>query len=430
MSRRVVVTGIGVIAPNGTGKERFLEAMVNGRSGIKKITRFDTSAYPSRIAGEVDDFEPTDYMDKKDVRRRSRCTQLALSTARMAMDDSGLDLAHVEKERMGIVLGFGTNGMEIIESQHQVFQNHGLKKVSPFGMISVLLNTPTGEIAIEFGINGPSNTLSTGCSSAVNAVGNAFNLIRWGVADIVVAGGAEAPITPLTLAGFCAARSLSCQNDNPREASRPFDVSRDGLIMGEGAGILVLEEMEHAIERKADIYAELLGYSSTTNATSLMMPDSSGTSRALKLAMKDARVSPNSIDYYSAHAVSSPADAIEIEAIKQTFGEYAYQMPVSSIKSMIGQPFCAAGAIQTTSCALAVKHAVIPPTINHCESGPGCEGMDLVPNVARKQVINKAILNSYGYGGNNACLVMGSFVGNDCDCSLRSISTCLDKSFN
>jgi 3-oxoacyl-[acyl-carrier-protein] synthase II len=412
VSRRVVVTGIGVIAPNGTGKERFLEAIVNGRSGIKKITRFDTAAYPSRIAGEVDDFEPTDYMDKKDARRRSRCTQLALSASRMAMDDTGLDPAHIEQERMGIVLGFGTNGMEIIENQHQVFLKHGLKKVSPFGMISVLLNTPTGEIAIEFGINGPSNTLSTGCSSAINAIGNAFNLIRWNSADVVVTGGAEAPITPLTLAGFCAARSLSCQNDNPKEASRPFDVNRDGLIMGEGAGILILEEMDHAIKRKADIYAELLGYSSTTNANSLMMPDASGTSRALKLAMKDAEITPESIDYYSAHAVSTSADAIEIEAIKQTFGEYAYQMPVSSVKSMIGQPFCAAGAIQATSCVLAVKHTVIPPTINHSEPGPGCEGIDFVPNVARKQIINKAILNSYGYGGNNACLVMGSFQGN------------------
>ncbi|MEK7812264.1 MAG: beta-ketoacyl-ACP synthase II [Candidatus Desantisbacteria bacterium] len=411
MSRRVVVTGIGVIAPNGMGKERFLEAIVNGRSGIKKITRFDTTAYPSRIAGEVDDFEPTDYMDKKDARRRSRCTQLAMAAARMAMNDSGINLTHVEHERMGIVLGFGTNGMEIIESQHQIFLSHGLKKVSPFGMISVLLNTPTGEIAIEFGISGPSNTLSTGCSSAVNAVGNAFNLIRWGAADIVVTGGAEAPITPLTLTGFCAARSLSCQNEHPEEASRPFDVRRDGLIMGEGAGIIILEEMNHALIRKADIYAELLGYSSTTNATSLMMPDASGTSRALKSAMKDAEVTPESIDYYSAHAVSTTADVVEINAIKQTFGEYAYHMPVSSIKSMIGQPFCAAGAIQTTSCVLAVKHDVIPPTINHCEPGPGCEGIDFVPNVARKQVINKAILNSYGYGGNNACLVMGSFCG-------------------
>jgi 3-oxoacyl-[acyl-carrier-protein] synthase II len=357
MQRRVVITGIGVISPNGTGKEKFWDAVTHGRSGIKKITAFDPSEYPSQIAGQVNDFNPTDYMDKKDAKRRSRCTQLTISAARMAVEDAGIDFQHVDRERVGVVLGFGTNGMEIIEAQHKIFLEKGLKRISPFGMISVLINTPTGEVSIEFGIKGPSATFSTGCSSAINAIGNALNMIRMDVADIVLTGGSEAPITPLTLAGFCAAKALSCRNDTPEEASCPFDTRHEGLVMGEGGGIIILEELTHALKRNAKIYAELLGYASTTNASHLMKSDPGGTVRALKLAMKNAQISPTSIDYYSAHAVSNPiSDKDEVTAVKDTFGEYAHKLPISSIKSMIGQPFCAAGSIQAISCILAVKN--------------------------------------------------------------------------
>ncbi|KJS81231.1 MAG: 3-oxoacyl-ACP synthase [Peptococcaceae bacterium BICA1-8] len=409
--RRVVVTGMGIISPVGTGIEKFWSSLLEGKSGIGPITRFDASELSTRIAGEVKDFQVEKYIDKKEARRMDLFTQYAVAGAKMAVEDSGMDLAQVDLNRMGVILGSGIGGIETFEDQCKVLLNKGPNRVSPFMVPMMIVNMAAGQISIHLGAKGPNITVVSACASGTNAVGDAFKLIQRGDADIVISGGTEASITPLAFSGFCAMRALSTRNDEPTKASRPFERDRDGFVMGEGSAILILESLEHAQKRGAQIYSEVLGYGATADAHHITAPapDGEGAARAMDMAINDAGLKPSQIDYINAHGTSTELnDKFETLAIKQVFGEAVSQVLISSTKSMTGHLLGAAGALELAATSLALKYGQIPPTINYDNPDPELD-LDYVPNVKREKEINFALSNSLGFGGHNATVVLGKY---------------------
>jgi len=412
---RVVITGMGVVSPVGTGLDTFWSALVNGVSGIRRITRFDASHYRTRIAAEVADFVPENYLDRKECRRMDRFTQFAVACAMMAVEDAGLDLTRVDKERTGVIFGSGIGGIETLEEQARVLFTRGPDRVSPFFVPMMIGNMAAGQIAMALGFYGPNFTLVSACASSNHAIGDAFKIIQSGAADVVVTGGAEAAITPLALAGFCAMKATSTRNDEPARASRPFDAERDGFVMGEGAAVLVLESEEHARRRGARIYAEICGYGMSCDAYHITAPDPEGmgAARAMANALADAGLRPEYIDYINAHGTSTPLnDQVETVAIKRVFGDHAYRLAVSSTKSMTGHLLGAAGGLEAVASVLAIFHQVIPPTINYEFPDPECD-LDYVPNKARPARVRAVLSNGFGFGGQNASLVFRCFEAGD-----------------
>lgn len=408
MKRRVVVTGIGVITPVGIGKEAMWDALARGVSGIGPITRFDASDYPTRFAGEVRDFDPAAYMDRKDARRLDRFIQYAWAATQMALTDANLDPTKVDGERMGVLIGSGIGGIETLEQQMRVLAERGPDRVSPFLVPMMIPDMASGYVSIQIGAKAHNACTVTACASGSNAIGDAARIIQRGEADIMITGGTEASVTPVALAGFSAARALSTRNDAPQKASRPFDKQRDGFVLAEGAGILVLESLEHAQARGARIYGEVAGYACTGDAYHITQPapEGEGAYRAIRRALEDAGVSPDEIDYINAHGTSTEYnDYFETLAIKRALGEAAYRVPISSTKSMTGHLLGAAGAVEAVVCLLAMERGLIPPTINYEVPDPGCD-LDYVPNEARPAKIDVAVSNSFGFGGHNAVLVL------------------------
>jgi 3-oxoacyl-[acyl-carrier-protein] synthase II len=404
--RRVVVTGMSVISPIGTGLADFWDNLTKGKSGIRRITRFPVDEYPCRIAAEVD-FEPTLYLDRREARKMDRFSQFGVVSARMAVQDAALEGALVP-ERSGVVMGTGIGGMETFEREFRVLAEKGPGRVSPFLIPMMIANMAAGHVSIDLGLKGPINTVVTACASGTNAIGEAYWIVRRGDADVMIAGGTEAPITPVALAGFCALKALSTRNDRLAGASRPFDKTRDGFVMGEGAAVLVLESLSSALERGARIYAEIVGYGMSSDAYHITAPSpcGEGAARAMRAALESAGVSPEEVDYVNAHGTSTPAnDLHETQALKSVLGERAPSVAVSSVKSMLGHLLGAAGAIETVATALALKHQVIPPTINYETPDPECD-LDYVPNEARRADVRCALKNSFGFGGQNACLLL------------------------
>lgn len=413
MDRKVVITGIGVTTPIGNDKETFWEGLIQGENGIELISRFDTSEFSTKIAGEVKDFAPSGYIEKKKLKRMDLFCQYALVSAIQAMKDSGLDLDKENIERFGAIVASGIGGLTTWEKQHNRLLNKGPKRISPFFIPSMIVNTAAGSIAIEFGIKGPNFAVSSACASAGHAIGEAYLNIKSGRADVVVTGGSEATITPLALAGFCVMRALSTRNEEPSKASRPFDRERDGFVMSEGAAILILEELEHAKARGAHIYAELVGYGASDDAFHITAPDEGGKGAeiSMKFALQDAELNTEDIDYINAHGTSTPLnDKIETKAIKSLFGEYARRIPISSNKSMFGHMLGASSASELIATALAIENGIIPPTINYENPDPECD-LDYVPNQPREKEINTAISNSFGFGGHNVTLVLKKING-------------------
>jgi len=406
--RRVVITGIGVVSPVGSDVKTFWENITAGKSGIGKITKFDASEFPVQIAGEVKDFDPLEYFEKKEIRKTDPFIQYAMGAAVQAVKDAGLDNADVDPERVGVLIGSGIGGIYTVEEQHKILLNRGPKRVSPFCVPMEIINMASGLVSIRFGFKGPNISVVTACATGTHAIGEAFRTIKYGDADVMIAGGAEAAITPLSVAGFAAARALSTRNDEPERASRPFEKNRDGFVMGEGAGVVVLEEYEHAKKRGAKILAEVVGYGTSGDAYHMTAPapNGEGAARAMKNAIKDAGIIPDKIDYVNAHGTSTKFnDLFETLAIKSVFGEHAYKLKISSIKSMIGHLLGAAGGVEVVSAVLTLTTGIIPPTINYEEPDPECD-LDYVPNEAVKMEVNYVLKNSFGFGGTNACLVL------------------------
>ena len=409
--RRVVVTGIGAVCCLGHKVQSIWEKMLRGEGGIAEISNFDASNHDVRIAGEVHDFDPTLWMDRREVRRLDLYTQFAVAAGADAVKDGGLEAGNGDSLRMGVVLGVGIGGLWEIERQEKVLQERGPGRVSPFLVPKLMPNAAPGELAIRHGLRGPSYTVASACASATHALGDAFWLIREGKADVMVSGGSEAAVTPLGLAGFCSLRALSKRNDEPEKASRPFDRNRDGFVLGEGAGIVVLEELEHAKRRGAKIYAEFVGFGMTSDAHHITAPDPGGTgsAKAMTDALADGGIDAEEVDYVNAHGTSTPLnDAMETRAIKLAFGEHAKELAISSSKSMTGHMLGASGGVELAATVLALKHQVIPPTINYEEPDPECD-LDYVPNVAREAKLRVAISNSFGFGGHNATVVLRAF---------------------
>ena len=409
--RRVVATGLGVVAPNGIGVEAFWESLVNGVSGIDHITRFDASRHDTKIAAEVKGFDPLLYMEKKEVKKMDRFIHYALAGAIMAVDDATLTVKDDERSRFGVLIGTGMGGIPALEETHKTLLEKGPNRISPFFIPSIITNLASGHIAIRFGLRGPNSCVSTACASGNHAIGESFELIRRGMADVMFAGGAEAVISPLTIGGFGAMKALSTRNDAPQRASRPFDKGRDGFVMGEGAGILILEELDHALQRGAKIYAELKGYGMSADAYHMTAPEpeGAGAMASMILALEAAGLHPEEVDYINAHGTSTQAgDASETKAIKGVFGDHAYRLAVSSIKSMTGHLLGAAGGVESVATVLTLHHGVIPPTINYDEPDPECD-LDYVPNKARRTKVRVAFNNSFGFGGTNATLVFQQY---------------------
>ena len=411
MKKRVVITGLGCVTPVGTGKEDFWVNIKSGVSGIDKITRFDYTNYQTQIAGEVKDFTPEDYISKKELKKMDRFTQFAMVASKLAVADSELDLNSIDRNRMGTVIGTGIGGVETIEAQHKNLLEKGNRRVSPFFIPMMIGNMAAGQVAIEFGAKGPSTNICTACASGTNSVGDAFKIIQRGDADIMIAGGTEAAVAEFAVAGFCNMKAMSTNNDKPQQASRPFDKDRDGFVMGEGCGILILEELESAKKRNAKIYAEIVGYGMTSDAYHITTPaeNGEGAARSMQVAINDAGIEPSQIDYINAHGTSTYYnDLYETMAIKSVFGEYAKNVSVSSTKSMTGHLLGASGAIEAIVCALAIKDNFVPPTINLENPGEGMD-LDYTPNKGKERVINYALSNSLGFGGHNATIVLKKY---------------------
>lgn len=409
--RRVVVTGLGVVAPNGIGVETFWESLVNGVSGVDRITRFDAGRHDTKIAAEVKGFDPLLYMEKKEVKKMDRFIHYALAGAIMAVDDAQLTVKDDERSRIGVLIGTGMGGIPVLEETHKTLLEKGPGRISPFFIPSIITNLASGHIAIRFGLRGPNSCVSTACASGNHAIGESFELIGRGMADVMFAGGTEAVISPLTIGGFGAMKALSTRNDAPQRASRPFDKGRDGFVMGEGAGVLILEELDHALQRGAKIYAELKGYGMSADAYHITAPEPEGAGAiaSMILALEDAGLQPEEVDYINAHGTSTQAgDASETKAIKKVFGDHAYRLAVSSIKSMTGHLLGAAGGVESVATVLTLHHGVIPPTINYDEPDPECD-LDYVPNKARWTKVRVAFNNSFGFGGTNATLVFKQY---------------------
>jgi len=408
MDKRVVITGVGVITPIGIGKDKFWDALAAGRSGIRKITKFDVSSYPSQTAGEVSNFDPTDYIDPKTSRRMDRFSQFAVACAKMAVEDAKLEINDSNCRDIGIVVSSAMGGIPLAEDQHSLFLEKGLNRVSPYLAISLFAGSASSQISIALGIKGFSNTIGGACSAGTDAVGHALHNIRHGLAKVILAGGAEAPLAPLTFGAFCVIRALSTLNDEPEKSSRPFDRDRNGFVMGEGGAVLILEELTHALERGAHIYAEIIGYGTTYDSFHMAQPSPDGIegAKAVRFVLKDAGVVPADIDYINAHGSGTPLnDKTETKIIKDVFGEKAYKIPISSNKSMTGHSLGAAGAIETAASVLTIEHQFLPPTINLQNPDPDCD-LDYIPNQGRKAEVRTVLSNSYGFGGKNSALVL------------------------
>ncbi len=411
MKNRVVITGLSAITPLGTGVEKYWQGLLEGKSGIDTIKSFDVSNFATQIAGEVKDFDAKDYLDRKEARRMDRFTQFAVAGSTMAVEDAGLKLDTIDKTRMGVVLGTGVGGMDTLEDTARLLHEKGPNRVSPFFVPMMIANMAAGQAAIALGAQGPNTTVVTACASATNAIGDAFKVIQRGDADIMVTGGTEAAIVPLALAGFCSMRALSTRNDDPQKASRPFDKERDGFVMGEGAGLLVLENLEHALKRGAKIYAEVLGHGATADAHHITAPAPGGVgaARAIRDAINDAGLRPEDIDYINAHGTSTELnDKYETMAIKEVFADHAKKLAISSTKSMTGHLLGAAGGIEMVAAALSVQNDIVPPTINYENPDPECD-LDYVPNKAKNMTVRYAMSNSFGFGGQNATVLIGKY---------------------
>lgn len=409
--RRVVVTGMGAITPLGLTVDVYWSALVQGKSGIGPITFFDSEGYPTTIAAEVKDFDPKAYMDAKEARRMARFSQFAVAAAQMALADARIDLASEDQDQIGVLLGNGNGGLPNIEEEMRTLLTRGGNRVNPFFMPMQLPNMAAAQISIMYGLKGYNSTVITACAAGTQAIGEATEVIRRGKADVMVTGGTEATISEIGLAAFCALRALSTRNHEPTRASRPFDKDRDGFVASEGAGILVLESLDHAVARGATVLAEITGYGASADAHHVVAPDAegSGAARCMKLALADAQISPAQVDYVNAHGTSTPLnDMTETLAIKRVFGEAAYSIPISSTKSMIGHLLGGAGGVEAVACVKTLLEGIIHPTINYETPDPQCD-LDYVPNIARRAPVRTALSNSFGFGGQNACLVFQAY---------------------
>jgi len=411
MKRRVVVTGIGVISPLGTGIEKNWKRILEGRSGIRRITKFDATNFPVQIAGEVPDFNPDDFIEKKEIKKMDTFIQYALAASIMAQKDAGLEITSDNAERVGVYIGSGIGGLPAIEHWHSILKEKGPDRITPFFIPMVLINLASGQVSIRLGAKGPNTCAVTACATGTHSIGDAYNLIRNGEADAMVAGGTESTITPLCIAGFNAMKALSTNNAEPQKASRPFDKNRDGFIVAEGAGVIVLEEAESAKKRGARIYAEIIGYGMNADAYHMTTPspDGEGAERCMSLAIKSAQINPHEVDYINAHGTSTYYnDLYETMAVKTVFKEHAKKLAISSTKSMTGHLLGAAGGVEAVFTALSLYQGIMPPTINYENPDPECD-LDYVPNKAREKKIKIAISNSFGFGGTNAALVFKKF---------------------
>ncbi len=409
--RRVVITGLSMITPLGIGVKVSWESLIAGRSGIKRITQFDSSNFPTKIAGEVQDFNPEDYIEYKEIKKMDRFIHFAIAATKMAIDDSGLRITDSNAEKVGVIVGSGIGGLRAIEHYHSVLLEKGPRRITPFFIPMLVINLASGQISIRFGAKGPNSAVATACATGSHSIGDAYEIIQRGDADAMIAGGTEAVITPLGIGGFNAMKALSTRNDEPEKASRPFDIDRDGFVMGEGAGIVILESLESALDRGAKIYAELVGYGMTADAYHITspVPNGEGAARCMKMTLKDGGADPSEIDYINAHGTSTKyGDEIESKAIKTVFGEYAYKVAISSTKSMTGHLLGAAGGVEAVIVILSIYNGIIPPTINLDKPDPECD-LDYVPYKSRKMAVNYALTNSFGFGGTNACLLFKKF---------------------
>lgn len=411
MGRRVVVTGLGIVSPLGIGVKENWEAICSGRSGIDTITRFDIRDFPVKIAGEVNGFDPTDFIEYKEIKKMDAFIHYAVASSKMALKDSGFEINEQNAERVGVMIGVGLGGLPAIEKYHTIYKERGLRKISPFFIPMLIANLASGQVSILFGAKGPNSCVVTACATGTHSIGDATKLIQTGDADAMIAGGTESVITPLAVGGFHATKALSTRNDSPQESSRPFDKDRDGFVIGEGSGVLILEELESAQKRGASIYAEIIGYGLNGDAYHITAtsPTGEGASRCMQLALENAKISSHSIDYVNAHGTSTAADATETMALKTVFGKRK-DLAVSSTKSMTGHLLGAAGGIEAIYTILALQNGILPPTINYNTPDPECD-LDYVPNQAREKKIQFALSNSFGFGGTNGVLVFKRFQG-------------------
>jgi 3-oxoacyl-[acyl-carrier-protein] synthase II len=410
-NKRVVVTGMGAITPIGNTLEEYWAGLMSGRNGIGPITLFDASRHDCRIAGEVKHFDPTAYVSAKDAKRMDRFAQFAVCASKQAVADAKLAITELNAEQIGVLIGTGIGGLKVLEDQQEIYLTKGPDRCSPFMIPMMIANMAAGLTAIQLGAKGPNSCSVTACAAGSNAIGDAFRLVRGGYAQAMICGGTEAAITPLGIAGFAACKAVSLRNDDPAHASRPFDKDRDGFVMGEGAGILVIEELEHALARGARIYAEIVGYGATCDAYHMtgQTPGGADAARAMALALKDGDLTPEMVDYVNAHGTSTPVnDPNETTAIKTALGDHAYKITVSSTKSMTGHLLGGSGGIEGVAVVMAVAHDRVPPTINLVEPDPGCD-LDYIPNHSRAQVVNVALSNSFGFGGHNVTLAFKKY---------------------
>jgi 3-oxoacyl-[acyl-carrier-protein] synthase II len=408
MKRRVVITGMGVVSPLGLDAPSTWDALLAGTSGVGPITKFDAEGFSSRIAGEVRGFDAENYLDRRDVRKMDSFTHYAVAASREALSNSDLVIDSSNADRIGVYIGSGIGGLPMLEQQHRTLLERGPRRISPFFIPSMILNMASGQVSIVIGAKGPNLAVATACATGSHAIGESFRMIQDGTADAMITGGSEAVVCPLAVGGFCAMKALSTRNDDPKTASRPFDADRDGFVMGEGAGVLVVEDRERAVARGARIYAEIVGYGMSGDAHHISAPEPQGDGavRAMRAALADASVAPHEIEYINAHGTSTPpGDRVETLAVKRVFGEHASKVVFSSTKSMTGHLLGAAGGLETAVSALAVYHDVVPPTINQFTADPNCD-LDSVPNESRKMTVNIALNNSFGFGGTNASLVV------------------------
>lgn len=411
MKQRVVVTGMGVMTSLGHSLDEFWGNLLEGKSGVSQIEAFDVSAYPTRIAAEIKNFEPDQFgIDKKEARRMDRFVQFAAVASLKAIEDAELKIGDgVDPERVGIMIGSGIGGLGTWEDQHNILLEKGPKRVSPFFIPMMIANMASGQVSILTGAKGPNSTAVTACATGTHSIGDSYKMIQRGEADVMICGGAEATIRPTGIAGFCSMRAMSTRNEEPQKASRPFDTGRDGFVMGEGAGVLVLESLEHAQARGAKIYGEVIGYGMSGDAHHMTEPDPDGAARCMVRALKDAGIAPEDVDYINAHGTSTPVgDISETKAVKKAFGDHAYKVAVSSTKSMTGHLLGAAGGVEAVILGLTLSNGIIPPTINLDNQDPECD-LDYVPNVARKSDVKTAVSNSFGFGGHNATIIMRKY---------------------
>lgn len=409
---RVVITGLGALTPLGIGVEPTWASLCAGRSGVGPITRFDATGFPVRIAAELHGFDPANYIEAKEIKKMDTFIHYAMAASAMAVEDAKLTVPIRQPERVGVYVGSGIGGLGAIEHWHDVLHAKGPQRISPFFIPMTIINLASGQIAISVGAKGPNSCAVTACATGNHCIGDAYRIIQRGDADVMIAGGTEAAITPLGVAGFAASRALSIRNDEPTKACRPFELDRDGFVLGEGAGIVILESLEHARRRGASIYAELVGYGATADAYHITAPseDGEGAARCMRLALEEAHIAPSEVGYINAHATSTRADAVETTAIKRAFGEAARRIPISSTKSMTGHLLGAAGGVEAVFTLLAMTRGLLPPTINYERPDPACD-LDYIPNVVRPGRPDVALSNSFGFGGTNACLLFRRYEG-------------------